>query len=656
MKKQESNLQAALTLASQGFAIFPADSKTKRPVRGFLWKDQASSDPRAVRRWWKQWPDAMPALPTGKRNGFTVVDIDQRDGKDGAATYRALGLDPDKAALIVQTAGGGRHLYFDHAEGVTISQGGDDHPGLDVRGESGYVIAPGAVSATGRYTIVKGDLEAASLTGLGSIPKAVRKILDKPKTKAAEPTGPIDLAELKTALFTIPNDSSYGEWATVLMGLHHATGGSQEGLDLARAWSSGYPNYSRAEVSEKWISFGKHPDRDNITAATIFDLARKHGRAAITADDFDDDPEDSEDDSPALDAAGLSFLSPSDCAALPPAEYIVKGLIAPGQVGCIFGEPGAGKSVVAPRLAYAVAQGDTIFDLRTRQGGVFYVACEDESGMAGRVTALHSTLGEADGFRLVRGCADLFSLGQVKGKGSPHFQALRRAVKAEKPRLVVIDTLAMAMPGLEENDAAGMTRVVSIGRALARYGAAVIFIHHGTKAEGSTPRGHSVFNGALDFSIQIKPVDQSGIARGVIRKNRNGPPDLDIAFRIASREVGHDTDGEPVTAPLCEPCASLDSAPVARLSPAQLAALDLLDRMADKSGSVEESEWRAAAIEGGEISASESRDNRRRAVTRALQDLARLKVVTVKKGRVARTQDDPASWFDDYGGDYDDLI
>ncbi len=360
---------------------------------------------------------------------------------------------------------------------------------------------------------------------------------------------------------------------------------------------------------------------------------------------------------PRWTSAGLSFLTPDECAALAPADYTLKGMIAPGQVGCIFGDPGAGKSVMAPRLAYAVAQGETIFGLRTRQGGVFYVAAEDESGMAGRVTALHHDLGEANGFRLVRGCADLFSPGQVASKGSPHLQALRRAVKAERPRLVVIDTLAMAMPGLEENDAAGMVRVVAIGRALARWGAAVIFIHHGTKAEGSTPRGHSVFNGALDFSIQVKAADQSGIARGVIRKNRNGPPDLDIAFRIGSREVGRDVDGEPVTAPICEPCSAREAEPVPRLSPAQLAALDLVDRMADKTGQVAESDWRAAAIEGAEVSASDNRDNRRRAVTRALQDLTRLKLVTVKDGRIARHHSSGSAWdFDDDGGDFDDLI
>jgi hypothetical protein len=354
---------------------------------------------------------------------------------------------------------------------------------------------------------------------------------------------------------------------------------------------------------------------------------------APVATDFDDDPVE---DQPTVDT-GLRFLSPGECAAMPPRDYIVKGLIGPGQVGCIFGEPGAGKSVIAPRLAYAVAQGEEIFGLRTRTGGVFYVACEDESGMAERITALHNEFGEAPGFRLVTGVSDLFSTGKTKGKGSPHLEALRRAVKTESPRLILIDTLAMAMPGLEENDAAGMARVVAIGRALARYGAAVILIHHGTKAEGSTPRGHSVFNGALDFSLQVKTADQSGIVRGMIRKNRNGPPALDIAFRIGSRHVGQDVDGEPVTAPFCEPCSPRDGEPELRLSAAQKAALGHMLDMMGEALEVRETEWRKAAIDSFAVSASEDRDNRRRAVTRALQGLIQAGHVEVTDGLIRIT-------------------
>jgi KaiC/GvpD/RAD55 family RecA-like ATPase len=334
--------------------------------------------------------------------------------------------------------------------------------------------------------------------------------------------------------------------------------------------------------------------------------------------------------------AGLPYLTPGQCADLPAREYVVKRLIAPGQIGCIFGEPGAGKSLIAPRVAYEVAQGADTFDLRTKAGPVFYVACEDQEGMAGRVAALHLELGPADTFHLFNTVSDLFSRGPsiVKGKskGSADLEALRKAVAQVRPQLIVIDTLAMAMPGLEENDAAGMNRVVQIGKRLARYGAAVIFVHHGTKAEGNTPRGHSVFNGALDFSVMVKPADANGIVRGMIRKNRNGPSDLDIAFTIGSHRVGTDIDGEPVDAPICLPCdPGQAEGGKPKLTDAERAARDLFLEMA-ADGPVYQAAWRKRAADEYHVSASDERESRRRAVTRAFKGLLKKGEIAVENG------------------------
>lgn len=65
--------------------------------------------------------------------------MDRSKGKDGVAAYWALGLNPDAANVIIGTAGGGRHLYFDYWDGVRNST---DKSGLDVRGEGGYHSQP----------------------------------------------------------------------------------------------------------------------------------------------------------------------------------------------------------------------------------------------------------------------------------------------------------------------------------------------------------------------------------------------------------------------------------------------------------------------------------------------------------------------------------
>ena len=86
------NMAAALKLAEAGFPVFPVSQARKPLVK---WKDAATDDPTQVRRWWSKWPNAMPAMPTGSRSGVSVLDIDRKNGKDGYAELRKIGLDPD---------------------------------------------------------------------------------------------------------------------------------------------------------------------------------------------------------------------------------------------------------------------------------------------------------------------------------------------------------------------------------------------------------------------------------------------------------------------------------------------------------------------------------------------------------------------------------
>ena len=411
----------------------------------------------------------------------------------------------------------------------------------------------------GRYLDACNELDAAAIGKSG--PKqstsnkesAVRSDAGAAFDVRLDPHEPTDVEELRSALAYVPNDGNYWHWLSILMGIHHATAGSDHGRALAHGWSAGYPSYTRTEVDAKWDSFNANAD-GGVTVATVFLEARENGWREVTPDSFDDlsdEPATGWELSPGMEIAGLPVLTPAQCATLPPRDYIVKHLISLGQEGCLFGAPVfLGRSAVCSEVGTRGFEGRR--DIRTsdQAAPALYVACEDQAGMADRFAALHAELGDAPDLFLFTTISDLYSPGEKKGTGSADFEALRRAVKKVRPGLVIIDTLAMAMPGLEENDPAGMNRVVQIGKALAKGGAAVMFIHHGTKSEGDTPRGHSVFNGALDFSILLKGADTSGIVRAKLPKNRNGRPDLDIAFRTGVRRIGVDVDGDPRDAPI----------------------------------------------------------------------------------------------------------
>lgn len=323
----------------------------------------------------------------------------------------------------------------------------------------------------------------------------------------------------------------------------------------------------------------------------------------------------------------LRFLNPADCEDSPSRGYVVKGLLAPRDVGCIYGAPGAGKSLISPHIGYMVALSSRAFGMRTDGGQVFYVAPEDPHGLRGRVAALKAVHGDATRFSLVEGVSNLLE------DDSPDLKALQNAVADQRPVLIFIDTLAAAFPGLEENTAEHMSRVVSVARSLTVHGAAVVLIHHDTKAQSPTPRGHSVLNGALDVALQLFPRDQDGIVRGTLSKNRNGPCDLDIAFRIGLLDRGHDEDGDPVRLPYVEELSG--PAPKREKLPASAAAaLAILTDLKRDSDTVSEADWRSACIDGRRVSASDKPDSRAKAFERAVVQLTRRGIVDVRDGQV----------------------
>jgi Bifunctional DNA primase/polymerase, N-terminal len=135
-------LRAALAYARRGVPVFPCEPGGKAPLtyNGF-W--DATTDSRRIGIWWGRWPEANIGVPTGERSGLLVLDVDPRDGgpESLAGLERTAGPLPETARA--RTGGGGMHVFFRYpaGEGVRNSTGRLG-PGLDVRGEGGYVIVP----------------------------------------------------------------------------------------------------------------------------------------------------------------------------------------------------------------------------------------------------------------------------------------------------------------------------------------------------------------------------------------------------------------------------------------------------------------------------------------------------------------------------------
>lgn len=268
----QSNLATALKLSNAGFRIFPARASDKRPhVKD--WPNVATTDAEQLARWWRKWPDAMPALPTGESSGVAVLDIDMKDGKDGMATLRGLGFDPDSLSpAMIETPSGGRHIYFRHVEGLG-SSAGSIGPGVDVRANGGFVVAPGAISGKGAYGMIAGPLKRA-LADLPEWPAKLAPPLRMARTSSGEKTG-LPFAEIRDALAAIVNNVDIGRdyWLHIGMALHHEMDGGEEGLEAFHYWSAQHPTYDDAMTDAAWKSFGG----EGRTARTILSEAAKHG-------------------------------------------------------------------------------------------------------------------------------------------------------------------------------------------------------------------------------------------------------------------------------------------------------------------------------------------------------------------------------------------
>lgn len=143
-------VRAALWYARvMAWPVFPVrPDKKPYTAHGYL---DATLEPRQIVAWWRAWPDALAAMPTGCATGVAVVDIDCKHAeKNGFASLEAAGVTLP-ATWLVRSRSGGAHFYFRAPcwpepplrSGANIRLFGRELSGVDIRAAGGYVIVPG---------------------------------------------------------------------------------------------------------------------------------------------------------------------------------------------------------------------------------------------------------------------------------------------------------------------------------------------------------------------------------------------------------------------------------------------------------------------------------------------------------------------------------
>jgi Bifunctional DNA primase/polymerase, N-terminal len=126
----------ALRLAAYGRPVFPCGlHKKPHTEHGF---QDASTDADIIRTWWRQWPDALVAVPTGEASGLFAIDVDSarhEEANDWLERHSPYLPETRQHA----TKSGGWHLLFKHQLGLRNSTS-KLAKGVDTRGEGGYII------------------------------------------------------------------------------------------------------------------------------------------------------------------------------------------------------------------------------------------------------------------------------------------------------------------------------------------------------------------------------------------------------------------------------------------------------------------------------------------------------------------------------------
>jgi hypothetical protein len=114
----------------------------------------ATNNADQLRAWYEANPLVNWGLATGAVSGLFVIDLDVKENANGLNSLdnferKHSGGVPFPTTTVVDTGSGGRHLYFEHPGGV-VQNRVNWLPGVDVRGDGGYVIIPPSTHLSGQ--------------------------------------------------------------------------------------------------------------------------------------------------------------------------------------------------------------------------------------------------------------------------------------------------------------------------------------------------------------------------------------------------------------------------------------------------------------------------------------------------------------------------
>jgi hypothetical protein len=229
-----------------------------------------------------------------------------------------------------------------------------------------------------------------------------------------------------------------------------------------------------------------------------------------------------------------------------PVEWLIHGILPRKAFTALYGPPGSFKSFIALDMAEAIATGRPWMGNQIeKQGAVLYICGEGFGGMGARIKAcqIHHSTPKGAPIYVIRHQLNLRS-------SAEDFNALMMAVvqlvetTGIEFQLLIIDTLARAFGGGNENDSDAMgSFITSMGKIQEFLACALMVLHHSGKDLAKGLRGHSSLLGAVDTQLEILRFEDQ--AKGIISltKQKDGQDGIRIGFEMVEIEISSSSLG-----------------------------------------------------------------------------------------------------------------
>jgi hypothetical protein len=532
-------LSAALWYASLGWSVVPVHkvvvatdgstvcscpagaacgSKGKHPAVVWERYQRMAAIPDQIRVWFEgRFASHGVGIITGAVSGFFVIDVDEGPGKAGGDAFNDLQFLHGDIPFTVRarTGGGGKHILLQHPKDIWVRTARNVlAPGVDVRGDGGFIVAAPSMHESGRIYLWD-EMAHPRVTPIAPAPAWVLEMVEGPPPDAGGDRAP------PTGSGEIIRDA----WGKVIDGRERFMVGIVCGCIATMKRETGVLPTVEAVVAEAWPTYeravrarGASLEADGRGIALLRQrvghfLGRvergqwKPGTSKREAPPFDPETGEIIAGPHALPPKAVVKETPAiltivELLALPPPQWLIAGLVPELSLVVPYGPPKSGKSFLMMSAGLHIADGRDWFGHPVQQGAVVYVMGEGIGGMSMRVRAMLARYDMAPEvpFFIVRRAVNFREPAEVKA-----LEAAIRARISELPlRLLVIDTLARAMPGADENSAQETGAVIAAADYLKEeLRCTVALVHHEGKDSARGARGTSALRGAWDAAYQI---------------------------------------------------------------------------------------------------------------------------------------------------------